>query len=171
MKANTPAQARRALRPPPSLSPGETKALLWPIVKRVPAYVRLGWALCREPAIPHRHKTLLYTTLVYTFTPAHLLLSPVPVLGQVDSLVLLLLGIRQAVAHCPAEVCDHHLARLKLAPTQLNRDLHVTLYVSWHTVGKIGRPLGHHLRFAGRVLRGFSRRTLKRLLEETEEPQ
>jgi Cu2+-exporting ATPase len=42
-----------AVAPPPSLQAGDDpRALIWPIVKRLPAYLRLAWALSREPAIP-----------------------------------------------------------------------------------------------------------------------
>ncbi len=154
---------KSSARPRPVRPEAELKALLWPVIKRLPTYIRLGWALLREPAIAHRHKALLYAAIAYSVTPAHLVLSPVPVLGQIDNIVLLFLGLQQASAHCPPEVRTRHLARLKLAPTQLDRDLHTLLYVAWRALGQVGRPVGSNLRFAGRVMRGFSRRVLKRL--------
>src|SRR5436305_2848730 len=91
-------------------TPG-VKAELLPIVKRFPAYLRCGWALIREPAIPLKHKTLLYSVVLYTITPAHMVVGVVPVLGQVDSTLMFLLGLRQALAHCPPEIRRKHLKR------------------------------------------------------------
>src|SRR5579872_6494775 len=146
----------------------ELRDELWPIVKREPTYIRLGWALYREPAIKQRHKTLLYATALYTVTPAHLVLSPIPVLGQVDSIVLLLMGIQQAYAHCPPEVRAKHLARLKLAPTQMERDQRIALSLAKRAVGTVGRPVGRRLRFAGHVVTGFSRKMAKRMVGRPE---
>ena len=67
------------------------KTIVWPIIKRTSTYFLLGLALARHPAIPRRHKLILYGTLVYQFSPLHLLVSPIPVVGQVDCIVLLLL--------------------------------------------------------------------------------
>ncbi len=89
--------------PPPA---GDVRALILPIVKRLPAYLRLGWALSREPAIPWRHKTLLYLFPIYYVSPAHLLVHPIPVLGQIDGAAFFLLALRQALTHCPAR-CSH----------------------------------------------------------------
>lgn len=163
MKPKT-AIAVGADRPRYDLSKEDIKDLLLPILKRVPAYVRLGWALLREPAIPRRHKALLYSTIVYTFSPLHLMVSPIPVVAQVDSVVLLLLGIRQAMAHCPEEIIEQHLARLKVPSRQMEKDLNVGVAVAWRTLGRIGRPIGTNARFAGRVAGGFGRRMLQRLL-------
>lgn len=164
---SVPARLPRSTQlPRGDLTPQEMKAILWPIVKRLPAYVRLAWALVREPAIPRRYKTLLYTTAVYTFTPLHLIASPIPVVGQADSVVLLLLGLRQALTHCPPQVKARHLARLKIRPGQMDKDLHATLGVAWYALGEIGRPVTRNVRFAGRVAGGFSRRLAYRIREQ-----
>jgi|SRR5579884_1538808 len=164
---SVPARRPRNVRPSRGdLTPQDLKAILWPIVKRLPAYVRLAWALVREPAIPRRYKTLLYTTAVYTFSPLHLVASPIPVVGQADSVVLLLMGLRQALAHCPPQVKARHLARLKISPGQMDKDLRATMGVAWYALGEIGRPVTRNVRFAGRVAGGFSRRLVYRIRDE-----
>lgn len=152
-----------------SLSKADIKALLWPILKRVPAYARLGWALIREPTVAHRHKSLLYFTIGYTLSPLHLLAAPIPVVAQLDSVLLLLLGIRQALAHCPKEVRERHLERLKLSPRQAEKDLHVGLSVTFNMLGKMSLPFGRNILFAGRVARGFGSRLLQRLVQQAED--
>jgi uncharacterized membrane protein YkvA (DUF1232 family) len=141
----------------------DLKRLAWPILKRLPAYAKLAWALGKEPTIPRRHKTLLYSAVLFTVTPVQFLTAPIPVLGQIDGVVLFLLGIRQALGHCPPEVAARHLTRLRLSRNQLERDLRVSLYIAWRAVGKVGNPVGRNLRFAGRVAGGFGRRLARRL--------
>lgn len=139
-----PAGARRSRQAAPPASPpplqsqeGDLRALVWPMVRRLPAYLRLAWALSREPAIPWRHKTLLYLFPVYYVSPAHLAVHPIPVLGQIDGVFFLVLALRQALAHCPRPVLARHLARLNLAPTQLEDDWRTALYV----VRRVGESL------------------------------
>ena len=56
----------------------------------------------RESAIPVRHKLPLGLVVVYEISPPHMFIAAIPILGQVDSILLLLYGIRHALAHCPA---------------------------------------------------------------------
>src|SRR4051794_16239304 len=109
-------KATRVEQTPPGL-----KAQLWPIMKRFPAYLRCGWALIREPAIPLRHKSLLYGLVLYSVTPAHVIVGVIPVLGQVDNPLIFLLGLRQALSHCPPAVRRRHLERAGLAPEQVDQ--------------------------------------------------
>ncbi len=154
---------RAAAAPPPSLQTGDDpRALIWPIVKRLPAYLRLAWALSREPAIPWRHKTLLYLFPVYYFSPAHLAVHPIPVLGQIDGVFFLVLALRQALAHCPRPVLARHLARLNLGPTQLEDDWHTALRVLRRVGGSVAGPVVRRLHFAEHVAGGFRERTVRR---------
>lgn len=145
----------------------DLKAVLWPIIKRSPSYLRLGWSLAREPAIEQRHKTLLYATVLYQVTPVSLVLSAIPVLGQLDTLMLLLLGLRQVLAHCPAEVAARHCEQLNLTPTQLETDLKSVLTIATATAAgaaeTAGYQVGRKAYFAGRALRNFSHRARQRL--------
>lgn len=137
-----------APRPSPQLQGAERSAgpgsddlcaLVGPVLKRLPTYLRLGWALAKEPAIPWRHKTLLCLFPVYCVSPVNLLAQSIPVLGLVDEAVWFLVGTRQALAHCPPPVAARHFARLHLAPRQLQKDVNMVLAV----VGRVAaRVLG-----------------------------
>ena len=140
------------------------KTLLWPIAKRLPVYAKLAWALVREPAIPRRHKALLYGAALYTLSPAHLFVQPIPLVGQVDNLALFLLGLTQALHHCPPDIAAQHYTRLHLPPTQLQDDLQTMKQAIGYGVSKIGKPLLLHARFAGRVAGGLGRRAVRRVV-------
>ena len=147
------------------------RTVLWPIMKRMPTYLRLGWNLAREPAIPHRHKLMLYGLAVYQFTPIHWAVTPIPVLGQIDFPILLLLAIRQMVAHCPPEVSARCFARLNLEPTQFADDLAAVLKFGGDMATGACRRVGGEVRFAGRVAGKVGVRSLARLVVAAERPR
>jgi uncharacterized membrane protein YkvA (DUF1232 family) len=145
------------------INENKLKTILWPIARRTPTYLRLAWALVREPAIPQRHKLMIYGMLVYQVTPIHFVVSPIPVVGQLDGIVLLLLGIRQMVEHCPPRVARRHFARLNLAPNQFNEDLKAVQALCGDAAKSVARRIGSDARFAGRVAGGLSKRMMFRL--------
>ena len=93
------------------------------VVTRVPRYMRLGWLLLREPRIPTRGKAALAGALSYAISPIDPLPGFIPIIGQLDDLVILLLGLRSALASAPPEVADEHLAQTGLSLAALERDL------------------------------------------------
>jgi hypothetical protein len=92
-----------------------------------------------------------------------MLAGPIPVVAQVDSILLLLLGIRQALAHAPSEKVDLWLDRYGLDPGQLDRDLHVATFTAWRALGGLTAPVGREAKFIGRLAGGFGGRVLKRV--------
>lgn len=149
---------------PLNISEVDFKKILWPIFKRVPRYLRLALALAREPEIPARYKTILYGAVVYQVTPIHYLLTPIPVVGQIDTIVLLILGIRQAYDHCPPDIANHHFARLGLRRNQLDRDMAVVLGFGDYTVTTAASRVARDVRFASRLASGVGKRQISRLL-------
>ncbi len=96
------------------------------LASRVPAYLRLGWLLARDPAVPGWGKAALVGALGYVVSPIDPLPGIIPVIGQLDDLAVLLLAVRSALAAAPDEVGQRHLATCKLSHETLQRDL-VTL--------------------------------------------
>ena len=140
----------------------DVRLLLWPIVKRLPGYARLAWALMRDPEIPARHKVALSAAVLYTVSPLQWIGGMVPVVGQIDSIVFLLLGLQSTLRHAPPAVAKRHLEQLGIPPRQLNKDLHVTVWVAVRTVGRVGTPLRRNVTLAGRLAYGFGKRVVRR---------
>ncbi len=151
----------------------EIKKLLVPIVKRLPGYIKLAWMLAKEPSIPLVHRSGLYLTVVYVLSPAHLAANIVPVFGQVDWILLLMLSIRQALVHCPPEVLARLHTLAKLQPQQLDADLATLTRLcrggAEAACAALSRklpatgPMGKKVAFAGRVANGFTRRVIGRI--------
>ena len=93
------------------------------VVTRVPRYMRLGWLLLREPRIPTRGKAALAGALGYAISPIDPLPGFIPIIGQLDDLAILLLGLRSSLASAPPEVADEHLASTGVTFEILDRDL------------------------------------------------
>jgi len=134
----------------------------WSVVKRLPAYLKLAWALVKEPSIPWRHRAPLYAVLLYEISPPHLLIAAIPVVGQVDSVILLVLAIRHTLRHCPPRIAAQHFANLNLTRASMDEDSALLSRFTRVVPGNATQEIGAKLRFAGRVTRGFTARRFAR---------
>jgi uncharacterized membrane protein YkvA (DUF1232 family) len=167
----------RSRQKPDAPTKQELKAGLIPIVKRTPAYMKLALLLAKEPSIPLIHRSGLYVTVVYIVSPAHLVVSAIPVLGQIDVIGMLFLSIRQALNHCPQETMERLCSRVRLAPQQLNQDMITvkqltnrgTSAMGYAVCDKVNKKApcvaaaGRSVSFAGKVANGFTRRVVRRM--------
>ncbi len=84
------------------------KATRWSryhIVRTLWREVRVAWALLRDPRVPLWTKALIPGFwLAYFLFPLDLLPDVIPVLGEVDDLMLFLLMVRLFIAMSPADV-------------------------------------------------------------------
>lgn len=126
-------------------------------VARLPHYLNLAQALARDPVVPKRHKAALAAGIGYAVLPLDLLPGIIPLIGQLDDLGALLLGLRQALAGCPPAVAAAHLRRAGLSDSALDADLRtVAVATVWLVAGAAGlaaRVVRAPLRLLGRVAR------------------
>ena len=74
---------------------------------------------CREPRVPWYAKALAVGLVAYAFSPIDLIPDFIPVLGYVDELVLIPLGVMAVRAMVPPEVmiqCRERAARMEGRP-------------------------------------------------------
>jgi uncharacterized membrane protein YkvA (DUF1232 family) len=102
---------------------GHPLARLGGTVGRLPRYLRLGRALLGDPALSGGRKALLGLGVAYAVSPIDLVPGIIPLLGQLDDLAALLLGLRQALDGCAPEAARAHLERAGLSEDALDRDL------------------------------------------------
>ncbi len=93
------------------------------LVRRLPAYVRLAWALLRDPRVPLARKGLLVLLAGYLVNPIDVIPDFIPVLGQLDDVAVTLLVLDVFIRSAPPEVVDEHLARISRNEDDLRRDL------------------------------------------------
>ncbi len=112
---------------PPHADPDEQAAAetarLKGALRRLPRYLRLTWNLARDERVPRGAKTYLVIGGVYAVSPIDLIPGFIPVAGQIDDILVLLVALRQAINACPEPIAAEHLDRVRLLPTDLDDDL------------------------------------------------
>ncbi len=91
--------------------PGQSR---YRLLRNLLQEVRLAWALLRDPRVPTWPKVLIPTLwLAYLIFPVDILPDIVPVLGEVDDLMLFLILVRLFIAMSPQDVVQDIEARLR----------------------------------------------------------
>jgi uncharacterized membrane protein YkvA (DUF1232 family) len=80
------------------------------LIRRLPTYIRLVWALLRDGRVPAQQKLILAGIGAYLFFPIDLIPDFVPVLGQLDDLAVVLLGLDLFIRSAPEDIVEEHLA-------------------------------------------------------------
>jgi len=98
-------------------------ARFWETLRRLPRYLALGVNLARDDRLPNSVRATVLASGAYAVSPIDLVPGIIPVAGQLDDLVLLLLTLRRAVRVAPPPIAAKHLARAGLTPTDFETDL------------------------------------------------
>jgi uncharacterized membrane protein YkvA (DUF1232 family) len=93
------------------------------LIRRLPTYIRLVWALLRDGRVPAQQKLILAGIVAYLFFPIDLIPDFVPVLGQLDDLAVVLLGLDLFIRSAPPDLVDEHLAKISQHKDQLRSDI------------------------------------------------
>jgi uncharacterized membrane protein YkvA (DUF1232 family) len=93
------------------------------LIRRLPTYIRLIWALLRDRRVPAGQKLILAGIGAYLFFPIDLIPDFVPVLGQLDDLAVVLLGLDLFIRSAPPDIVEEHLATISQDKDQLRRDV------------------------------------------------
>ena len=98
---------RRATRP-------EDRALIDRILRlSLRRKLRLAAALVREPRIPVLVRALPPALVLYLAMPLDIIPDFIPVIGHLDDVLVLLLGVAVLLRFTPSAVLEEHLARLE----------------------------------------------------------
>lgn len=79
----------------------------------VRAKLRLAWRLFRDPKTPGVVKGVMPVVLVYLASPIDLIPDFIPVLGQLDDLLVLAGGLGLVLWLTPVQVIEDHLSELE----------------------------------------------------------
>jgi uncharacterized membrane protein YkvA (DUF1232 family) len=92
-------------------------------MRRLPTYIRLIWALLRDRRVPPAQKLILAGIAAYLVLPIDLIPDFIPILGQLDDIAVVLLGLDFFIRSAPQNLVDEHLARIAQNRDQLSRDV------------------------------------------------
>ena len=70
---------------------------------------RLLWRMVRDPYVPAGAKAVLPVVVLYLAMPFDIIPDFIPVLGQIDDLFVIVLGLGLFLALTPREVVEFHL--------------------------------------------------------------
>lgn len=98
-------------------------AALLPTASRSAIYVRLILSLIGDDRVPASRKALLGGALVYFALPFDVVPDDLPVLGVLDDLVVVVLGVDLFFDGIPAEILDEKLGDLGIDRAAFERDL------------------------------------------------
>jgi uncharacterized membrane protein YkvA (DUF1232 family) len=91
----------------------------------------------RDPRVPFFAKVVLILTVAYAFSPIDLIPDFIPVLGYLDDLILLPLGIWLSLKLLPAEVVEEYRAkaRQQLLERKPNYIMAAVIALAWLLLG------------------------------------
>jgi uncharacterized membrane protein YkvA (DUF1232 family) len=77
------------------------------------AKVRLAWRLLRDRRMPAPVKAVIPALVAYLLMPLDIIPDFIPVIGQLDDLLLIALAVGLVVRFTPVEVLEEHIRRLE----------------------------------------------------------
>lgn len=118
-----------------------------PIASRAPMYARLMIALLVDERTPAARKVLLAGAAGYLLIGRDLIPDAIPVLGQLDDLVVVVLAVDLFLDGVPAELLDEKLAELDIDRVAFDQDIarirRLTPGPVRKTIRRIPELLGH----------------------------
>lgn len=96
------------------------------LLRRLPRYGRLAWALARDPRLSRVRRAAVLAAAAYVVSPIDLVPGIIPVAGQLDDLLIALAAIRLALDGLRPDVRAERLASVGLTQADLDADLHAT---------------------------------------------
>ena len=109
------------------------------LVKRLPAYARLAWALSRDPRLPPARRVAILGGLAYLVSPIDAIPGLIPLIGQVDDVLVVLLTLRFALRGLPPDVQRGHLEAVGLSQEATDEDVAVLSAMGAWALRKGGR--------------------------------
>ena len=77
--------------------------------------LQLAVALAREPRIPLAARAIPPALILYLATPIDVIPDFIPVIGQLDDLLIVVIGVGLLLRFTPRYVLEEHIARLETA--------------------------------------------------------
>ena len=108
------------------------------IVRKLKEDIYTLYLASRDPRIPFMAKVVLVVTVAYAFSPIDLIPDFIPVLGYLDDLVLLPLGIWLCIRLIPEHILETYRQLAKqqiLMPRKTNYTMAAVIVIIWLLIG------------------------------------
>ena len=118
------------------------------LVRRLPRYARLAWALAGDPRLSRVRRAAVLAGAAYVVSPIDLVPGIIPVVGQLDDMAVALLAIRMALNGLRPDARAERLAAVGIAQADLDADLRATgALAAW--IARSGVRAGRRVASAG----------------------
>lgn len=108
------------------------------LVRRLKEDIYTLYLASGDPRIPFMAKVVLVLTIAYAFSPIDLILDFIPVLGYLDDMLLLPLGIWLSIKLLPDEVVVEYRQRARQQlerPLKTNYSMAIVFVIIWLLIG------------------------------------
>ncbi|MDX5417621.1 MAG: DUF1232 domain-containing protein [Hymenobacteraceae bacterium] len=107
------------------------------IVRKLKEDIYTLYLAYRDPRVPFHARVVLIITVAYAFSPIDLIPDFIPVLGYLDDLLLLPLGIWLSIKLLPPEVLNEYREKAKqqLLERKPNYTMAVIIVILWLLMG------------------------------------
>jgi len=78
------------------------------VLFHLPDFIRLYWRLFRDSRVSLWPKAILVGALAYVVLPFDIIPDALPILGEIDDLVIVVTAARWFMHRCPPEVVQEH---------------------------------------------------------------
>ncbi|MGE5579428.1 MAG: YkvA family protein [Bacillota bacterium] len=136
-------------------------SVLKPIAGRMPLYVRLMYMILADPSVRKRHKALLSAGLLYAVSPVDLVPGVIPVVGQVDDIMVALSTLLRVLKRLPSDRRTELLSSAGLRLETLESDLEaarsMALFLATRPIAYARDAARWTGKAAGNLLRGLGK--------------
>lgn len=129
----------------------QNKTAILQTIKRLPAYTKLLYRLYKDPIMTKKQRILLYGALGYMISPIEIVPGIVPVLGQVDDLIIILTVLKKVLRMSEEEKANLLLFEHGLSYEIIDEDIKISKETAKRFVAKTGSVLGKAMVFAGKT--------------------
>jgi uncharacterized membrane protein YkvA (DUF1232 family) len=114
-----------------------TFAAILKLVRFLPDSGRLLYCLYRDPRTSRRWKLLFGAAVFAIVTPFINVPEVIPVLGEMETVALLLLASKIALARAPRDLVAEHEAAIEAGTSLFHHDLHRALETAGQYTGRV----------------------------------
>lgn len=146
------------------------------LVRRVPSYGLLAWRLGRDPSLAPSRRGALLGAAAYLASPIDVVPGIIPVLGQLDDLLVLVVALRFALAGMTPQQREVHLLAAGLSDEAIAADEQALRDIGrWAVVSaaiaareasraglRVGARAGRRVAVVGRSSLGAATRVVRR---------
>ena len=84
----------------------------WRVIRHLPEFTRLYWRLLWDRRTPILAKAVLIASILYVLMPFDLIPDALPIIGEVDDLVIFVAACRLFIGLCPDDLVREHVRRI-----------------------------------------------------------